>query len=425
MCTPSSGESRKMPKKRSTNPSWPIVLEVRLADSVVGTLTNLPNDQNLFVFDDAYLADPARPTLSLSFLDAYGEVRTDVRPVTHRLPPFFSNLLPEGQLRQYIAEHGQVNAQREFFLLWLVGRDLPGAVTVHDVNDRNLPPAKGGPTVARDRAGKGVLRFSLAGVQLKLSAIGNPNRQLSIAASGLGGHWIVKLPSPAYPKLPENEFSMMEFARAVGMDVPEVGLLPLSKIEGIPEAWQKLKGNAYYVRRFDRGPKGRRIHVEDFNQIYGQFPEAKYTNYSYTNMAADLWRLLDEAQLAEFVRRLIFNAAIGNNDMHLKNWSLIYPDGSNPRLAPAYDFVSTIPYIADNRMALSIAKEKATDRLTAELLERFAQKAQVPTRLVLQTAQETVEKVLTVWPKMRRELALDRKTRDRITEHMKSIPLLR
>ena len=133
---------------------------------------------------------------------------------------------------------------------------------------------------------------------------------------------------------------------------------------------------------------------------------------------------IDAAQLAEFVRRRIFNAAIGNNDMHLKNWSLIYPDGRTPRLAPAYDFVSTICYITDNRMALSVAKEKSTDRLTVELLERLAQKAQVPTPLVLQTAQETVENVLMLWPKMRKELPLDRKTRDRITEDMKSIPLL-
>jgi serine/threonine-protein kinase HipA len=413
-----------MPKKRSTNPSLPSVLEVRLLDTVVGTITNLPNDQNLFVFDAAYLADPARPILSLSFLDAYGEVRPDVRPITRRLPPFFSNLLPEGPLRGYIAEHGQVNEQREFFLLWLVGRDLPGSVSVHNVDGRILPPTRNAPTATRSRAGKDVLRFSLAGMQLKLSAIGNPSRQLSIGASGLGGHWIVKLPSPVYPNLPENEFSMMEFARAVGMDVPEVGLLPLREIEGIPETWQNLKGNAYYIRRFDRGTKGKRIHVEDFNQIYGQFPEAKYSNYSYTNMATDLWRLLDEAQLAEFVRRLIFNAAIGNNDMHLKNWSLIYPDGRIPRLAPAYDFVSTIRYITDNRMALSVAKEKSTDRLTVQLLERFAQKAQVPRALVLQTAQETVEKVLMLWPKLRKELPLDRKTRDRVTNHMKSIPLL-
>jgi serine/threonine-protein kinase HipA len=102
-----------------------------------------------------------------------------------------------------------------------------------------------------------------------------------------------------------------------------------------------------------------------------------------------LWRLTDEVQFAEFVRRLIFNAGVGNNDMHLKNWSLIYPGGRTPQLAPAYDFVSTVRYIADDRLALSIAKEKAPNQLNLELLERFARKAQVPNKLVLDTARET------------------------------------
>ena len=85
-----------------------------------------------------------------------------------------------------------MNAQREFFLLWLLGNDLPGAVTVQDIEGRALPPAQGTPTEVRTKVGKDVLRFSLAGVQLKLSAVGNPNRQLSIPASRQGQHWIVK-----------------------------------------------------------------------------------------------------------------------------------------------------------------------------------------------------------------------------------------
>jgi len=414
-----------MPKTTPGSSNRPTVLEVRLADTVVGTLTNLPNDQNLFVFDPAYIADSNRQVLSLSFYDAYRALTTNVRSVTRRLPPFFSNLLPEGALRQYIAERGEINVQRGFFLLWLLGNDLPGAVTVRDVEGRPLPPTEDNPAILRTRASREVLRFSLAGVQLKLSAIGNPNRQLSIPASSVGGRWIVKLPSPAYPGLPENEFSMMKFARAVGIDVPEIGLVPLEEIPGIPAQWKQLKGNAYYIRRFDRGPQGRRIHIEDFNQIYGQFPEAKYKNYSYTNMAADLWRLTDEAQFVEFIRRLVFSVGIGNNDMHLKNWSLIYPDGRTPRLAPAYDFVSTVRYIADDNLALSITKEKAADQVNLALLERFARKAQVPTKLVLDTARETADKMRTLWPTLQKELPLDRETRLRVTAHMKSVPLLK
>src|ERR1700733_4131982 len=151
-----------MPTTKATRASRPSVLEVRLSGIVVGTITNLPNDQNLFVFDAAYIAEENRPVLSLSFYDAFRELRTDVRPVTRRLPPFFSTLLPEGQLRQYIAEHGDLNSQREFFLLWLLGNDLPGAVTVQDIEGRTFPPAQGPPPEGRPKVGRDVLRFSLA-----------------------------------------------------------------------------------------------------------------------------------------------------------------------------------------------------------------------------------------------------------------------
>ena len=69
-----------------------------------------------------------------------------------------------------------MSAQREYFLLWLLGNDLPGAVTIHDIEGRALPSAQATPTEVRTKVGKDVLRFSLAGVQLKLSAVGNPNR---------------------------------------------------------------------------------------------------------------------------------------------------------------------------------------------------------------------------------------------------------
>jgi hypothetical protein len=71
---------------------------------------------------------------------------------------------------------------------------------------------------------------------------GNPNRQLSIPASSLGKHWIAKLPSPTYPNPPENEFSMMEFAREIGIQVPEVGLIPLAQIAEVSEPVTAVEG---------------------------------------------------------------------------------------------------------------------------------------------------------------------------------------
>ncbi|MEZ5573102.1 MAG: HipA domain-containing protein [Halioglobus sp.] len=69
-----------------------------------------------------------------------------------------------------------------------------------------------------------------------------------------------------------------------------------------------------------------------------------------------------DADIGEFIRRMVFNTLIGNADMHIKNWSVYYPDKRTARLAPAYDFVSTIPYIADSGAALTVSRTK---RLTA------------------------------------------------------------
>ena len=91
--------------------SNPRVLEVALYGRRIGTLTLLPGDQTLFVFDQAYVDDRKRPTLSLSFKDAMGDLITDVRRTRTRLPSFFSNLLPEGALLEYLAAKTGINAR--------------------------------------------------------------------------------------------------------------------------------------------------------------------------------------------------------------------------------------------------------------------------------------------------------------------------
>ncbi len=67
--------------------------------------------------------------------------------------------------------------------------------------------------------------------------------------------------------VPENEFAMMKLARAIGVDVPEVRLVPLKEIAGLPEDVARMEGNALAVKHFDRTEDGRRVHVEDFAQV--------------------------------------------------------------------------------------------------------------------------------------------------------------
>jgi serine/threonine-protein kinase HipA len=403
----------------------PTILQVRLNQVRVGTITHLPNDRNLFTFDEDYAEMADRPVLSQSFYDAERNLITDPEQVQTKVPPFFSNLLPEGHLREYVAELAGIKPVREYFLLWLLGADLPGAVVVEDAEGQPLPPRVETNTEARKKEPGRVLRFSLAGVQLKFSAVGNPDKILTIPVEGRGGHWIVKLPSPRFQNVPENEFSMMKLAAAVGIETAEAGLVTTNEVEGLPPELRRETAKSLYVHRFDRAENGQRIHIEDFNQVYRQFPDDKYKNYSYTNMARDIWSFIGQDAGVEFIRRLIFSAAIGNADMHLKNWSVIYPDTRTPRLAPAYDLVSTVAYMDDRMLALSIAKQKDMKQLNAGLLERFSEKAGLPRHMVLETALETAERTVQSWKKMNRDLPLDNEVRKAVTEQLNYVPLTR
>jgi serine/threonine-protein kinase HipA len=401
-------------------------LSVWLGQTLVGGITELPNDRNLFVFDEIYAESPDRPVLSLSFYDAEGRLDTTPVPMQMKVAPFFSNLLPEAELRQYVAQRAGVKSVRDLPLLQLLGEDLPGAVVVRAEGDGPPPAAfEEDKTPAKLADDSQPLRFSLAGVQMKFSAGGSPERGLTIPAEGRGGHWILKLPSVQFPLVPENEHSMMQLARAVGIEAAETGLVPVGEIARLPRVFLKGKANALWVKRFDRAEHSR-VHMEDFNQLYGQFPEEKYKNFSYANMAGDLARIAGLEAVQEFVRRIVFSAAIGNADMHLKNWTLLYPDGRTPKLSPAYDLVSTIAYIDDFTTALSlVSKERDVRKFNEELLGRFAAKALVPDRVISDVALETSERIVRVWSQIGKDLAMNSDAKESVSERMRIFPLTR
>jgi serine/threonine-protein kinase HipA len=371
----------------------PHILEVLLDDTVVGTITNIPGDRNIFAFDPAYRDDAGRPTLSLGFLAATGGLVEDVPATQTRLPPYFANLLPEGKLREYVAQAAGIKPQREFLLLWALGKDLPGAVTVRaagmsqraDEEDADLRRAEASP-----------LKFSLAGVQLKFSALASATGGMTIPVNGLGGDWILKLPSATHDGVSENEFVMLGMAEALGIETPERRLFDLAEIQGLPDDVGRLKGKALAVRRYDR-PAGGRIHQEDFAQVFGQYPESKYEKRNFSNVAAVVADRTGMDGGLDFVRRLIFNGIIGNGDMHLKNWSLTYPDGRTPKLAPAYDYVSTIPYIKNDKLALNFGESKEFFPVDRARSDRFAEKARLPDEAVWSAVEETATRTWEEW----------------------------
>ncbi|HYW76311.1 MAG TPA: HipA domain-containing protein [Gammaproteobacteria bacterium] len=403
------------------------VLEVLLYDTPIGTLTRVEGDRTLFAFNEDYIADSQRPVLGLNFKDSLGQLITEFRPYQTAVMPFFSNLLPEGHLRTYLAARGGVSEKSEFFLLWLLGADLPGALTIRPADGEALPPLADSEEDRHDdddeRRAK-ALRFSLAGVQLKFSAVSEATGGLSIPAKGVGGSWIVKLPSEKFAGVPENEYSMLTLARLLGMDVPAIELVDINDIENLPDGIEGLKGQrALAIERFDRLSDGTAVHIEDFAQVFGLYPDQKYAKASLMNIAAVIAAESNEVDIAEFVRRLTFNTLIGNADMHVKNWSLTYPDRRTARLAPAYDFVSTIAYIPDDKAGLRFSRTKRFDGFTADELSHLAARARLPETLVLDTARETIALFYENWARQKNDLPLPKDVITAVEAHAKKLPI--
>jgi serine/threonine-protein kinase HipA len=218
--------------------------------------------------------------------------------------------------------------------------------------------------------------------------------------------------------VPENEFVMLELARAVGISVPETRLVPLAEINGLPRETGRLGENALAVRRFDRGPEGERIHMEDFAQVFGLFPDDKYGHRSYASIASVLWPETGEEGTWEFVRRLFFSVMIGNGDMHLKNWSLLYPDERTPILSPAYDFVSTVPYLPSDTLGLTFGGSRALSGITKDQVRRFADTASLPTSPIWEIVREIADVTMDAWNKLDARGVLPADLRDAISAQL-------
>jgi len=121
------------------------------------------------------------------------------------------------------------------------------------------------------------------------------------------------------------------------------------------------------------------------------------------------------------IRRLAFNVLIGNGDAHLKNWSLIYPDGIAARLSPAYDLVATVTYIAEDKLGLKLSKENRFDHIQLQHFERLADQVGVTRERVVGLVRNTIEQAMATWP----ESSLDPDRVARLRAHVERLPLLR
>lgn len=399
----------------------PSALVVRVSGHEIGTLVRLPDRSITFTFSPHYLEDETRPTISWGFFDALGRIRARPYRNNPSAPGFFANLIAEGHLRDYTAHRAGLARDDDFGLLWVTGTDLPGAVTLEDPEGRELPPpAAGGPEDPPPL--EDVFRFALPGVQLKFSALNEATGGLTIRAQGDGGDQIVKLPSTHYDLVPEGEYAMLRFASDVGITTPTMRLIPIDRIHGLPDEARGLKGKALVIDRFDRPTPVKRVHIEDFNQIFKQQPDQKYDNHSFADIARVIYQAMGNEALIDFVQRLVFTVGIANNDMHLKNWSFIYPDGRTPQLAPAYDYLCTKAYLRHNETGLPLGSARFFPNVTIDQFEHLAGRAGVSKSVVRAAALEMVARFREQWPKIHDSMPLPAIT-ETIDEQLARVPL--
>lgn len=398
-------------------------LEILLGDVLVGYLTHFKDGKNIFIFAQDYVDMGAnRPTLSLSFTE---QKLLAVYSSMLKLPPFFSNLLPEGALRELICQELKIHINDEFSLLKALGDDLPGAVIarvateipahVLNNNDKKTVFTKIEQYSSR-------LHFSLAGIQLKFS-MQAMDKGFTLPKSGVLGDYIIKTPSNMHPDVPQNEFAMMQLAKAVGIVVPETQLVELKKISGLPEINMPKEKYAYAIKRFDRISKHKRIHCEDFAQILGVRSDRKYDATNYDSIAKLIYELFPNAltQTEELIKRLIFNLLIGNTDAHLQNFSVIYPDQKEPQLSPTYDLVSTLSYIDNRELALNLAKQKNFYTINEDVLRYFAKRTGISENLVLETTYSVVKIANKKWPQLIKQLPLNKKILHALQQHWQKL----
>lgn len=300
----------------------------------------------VFTYRADYLADPG-PAVARTLPLTPEPVRTPAGAV----PPFFAGLLPEGARLRAVVAGTRTSEDDHLTLLLAVGADTIGDVRVIP---EGAVPVEPPITVAEEDISSvrlaEVFARAVSPDPLDLERIALPGVQAKVSASMISapvvtsvGPAILKLnPEREFPRLVENEQFFLSMAAGCGLTVPEHRVVV--DRDGFP---------GLLIARFDRvvGPGGvRRLAQEDGCQLLGAYPAAKYrlkTERIATAVAAAAEDGSGSAPLAlrELLLLVAFSYLIGNGDLHGKNFSGAAKTDGTWGASPAYDLVSTQPYL--------------------------------------------------------------------------------
>ena len=198
-------------------------------------------------------------------------------------------------------------------------------------------------------------KMSIQGVQPKLSAV-LKLKDSSFALVDRGGRFILK-PNPlAYEEVPANEALTMRMAAEVGIEVPVHGLLRAKD-----DSW------VYFVKRYDREGRTGKVHVEDFAQLSGATRVTKYdSSLERVVQLVEQFCTFPAIEKPKLAKRLLFCFLTGNEDMHLKNFSIWMQDGV-VSLTPAYDLLNSTLVLENAKEESALPLQGKKRKLTKEL----------------------------------------------------------
>ena len=354
-----------------------------------------------------------RGKLAFSYSAEYRQL-PDAKPLAFTLPlsdapyangsvvSFFSNLLPDESVRIRIADFLGISPENTFGLLKEIGEDCAGAVALFSPDRK--PASASEPVftpLSEDEAhnvlsnladrplnvGAEDFHISGAGAQDKLVASVQKGT-VFLPLKGTPSTHIIKPGISRFPESVFNELYCMKLAKACGLNTANCDIL---RIKGIPY---------YVVERYDRSKNGNiwtRLHQEDFCQLLGYEPSVKYESEGGPKLQQcfELLRNLElpASDTLEFLDRIIFIFLTGNGDAHAKNFSVIYHHG-RPRLAPAYDLLSTVVYPnLSPKLAMKIDNEYSFRWITQGKFLRMGVKAGLTEKIVMKEIQKFQKKL--------------------------------
>lgn len=232
-------------------------------------------------------------------------------------------------------------------------------------------------------------KLSIQGIQPKLSAsVSIVHQELKIVDQF--GTYIIKPQNDLFPQLPENEDVTMRMAKAFGLEVPFHGML-----------YGKDGSLSYFIKRFDRYGKGKKWATEDFAQLTGNTRDTKY-RFTMEKLISvlDQYCSFPAVEKADFFKRILFCYLTGNEDMHLKNFSLITKNGKTT-LSPIYDFLNSTIAIKnpDEEIALTLKGKKSNLKAT-DFIDYYAKERLQLNEKTITIILEQIKKAITVWKEL-------------------------